>query len=232
MYKPHRDFYTPEDSTVIWHYFSLSKFIGLLESSELFFSRQDQFDDRGEGRLSQLDRSFLLRHSGSIAEHLEGDQHGCFYANCWTMSESDEYVLWNTYASLEDGIAVKSTVRRIIRALDEKDERAVYIARVEYYDEITGSTFNASGGIVNQLALAFSKRKYFIAEKELRLLYRDNNAHLDDNSTRSASFYVDLRELIESVYVAPKSYMWFKDAVAHLISLYGLTGVHVHKSRI
>ena len=232
MFTSHRDFYTPEDSAIVWHYFSLPKFIGLLESSELFFSRQDQFDDTREGRLSELDKQFLSKYPAGMVEHMESDKVGCYYANCWTLSESDEYVLWNTYASLFDGIAVKSTVGRIKEALDSKDERSVYIAKVQYYDEITGSTFNASGGIINLLSLAFSKRKYFNAEKELRLLFHDNDARLDDNSPRSVSFHVDLNKLIDSLYVAPKSYPWFKDAIAHMIELYGLTMIKVSKSSI
>ena len=232
MFREHRDFYTPEDTRTVWHYFSLAKFIGLLESSELYFSRQDQFDDAGEGKLSRLDKQFLSKYPAGMVEHMESDKVGCYYANCWTLSESDEYVLWNTYASLYDGIAVKSSVGRIKESLDSNDERSVYVAKVQYYDEVTGSTFGASGGIINLLSLAFSKRNYFKAEKELRLLFHDNDARLDDNSPRSVSFHVELNKLIEEIYVAPKSYPWFKDAIAHMIELYGLTRIQVNKSSI
>lgn len=206
--------------------------MGLLESSELYFSRQDQFDDLGEGKLSQKDKHFLSKYPAGMVEHMESDKIGCYYANCWTLSESDEYVLWNTYASLFDGIAVKASVGRIKESLDSQDNRSVYIAKVQYYDEDTGSTFSASGGIINQLSLAFSKRKYFNAEKELRLLYHDNDGRLDNNTPRNVSFKVDLNKLIESIYVAPKSYPWFKDAIAHMIELYGLNGIQVNKPKI
>lgn len=85
---------------------------------------------------------------------------------------------------------------------------------------------------MNKLSLAFSKRKYFVAEKELRLLYIDNDARLNDNSPYSISFHVDLNELIDLVYVAPKSYLWFQGAITHLIQLYGVLDVSVLKSRI
>lgn len=232
MFKDHRDFFTPEDSSIVWHYFSLAKFIGLLESSQMYFSRQDQFDDKGEGRLSQLDKKLLSKYPTSLVEQMESDSVGCYYANCWTLSESDEYVLWNTYASLHDGVAIKSSVGRIKRAFDSKDERNVYIAKVQYYDEDNGSTFSASGGIINLLSLSFSKRKYFAAEKELRLLFHDNDARLDDVTPKGVLFKVSLKELIESIYVAPKSYPWFRDAIAHMIKLYGLSDVKVYKSSI
>ena len=231
MYKRHRDFYTPDNSKIVWHYFSLSKFIGLLDSSMLYFSRQDQFEDSGEGRLSQSDRAFLSKY-GHMAEQMESDGVGCYYANCWTIAELDEYVLWNTYASLHDGIAIKSTVGRIKRALDSNDKRGVYIAKVQYYDELTGSTFSVSGGYINVLSLAFSKREYFKAEKELRLLYHDDEARLDDKSPIGLTFRVDLSELIDSIYVAPKSYPWFKEAIAHLLKRYGIDNIQVHKSNI
>lgn len=232
MYTKHKHFRTPSNSTTIWHYFSLAKFIGLLDSSSLYFSRQDQFDDVKEGRLSQADKNYLNCFHGSIAEHMESDKNGCFYANCWTVSESDEYVLWSTYASLKNGIAVKSTIGKLIDALDEKDERQVYIAKVEYYNEVNGSSFKVSDGIINLLALGFSKREYFVAENELRLLYRSFDAHLDKNSPTHISFSVDLTKLIDSIYVSPKSYPWFRNAISKLIELYGLRGIPVYESSI
>lgn len=232
MYAFHPDFHTPDDSVVVWHYFSLAKFIGLLESSSLYFSRQDQFDDKGEGHLSLFDKNFLDQYSGMVSEHMESDKVGCYYANCWTMSEADEYVLWNTYASLSDGVVIRSTVGRIKDALGREDERRVYISDIQYFDEVTGSTFVASGGKVNLLALGFSKRKYFSAEKELRLLYHDNDAKLNQNFPSGLLFKVDLHLLIESVYVAPGAYLWFKDAVKHVLELYGLGSINVLKSAI
>ena len=232
MYLHHKDFFTPEDNTVVWHYFTLQKFLGLLESSELFFSRQDQFDDKKEGHLSDWDKELLSNYPGGIAEHIESDKLGCFYANCWTINNTDEYVLWNTYASLTDGVAVKSTVGRIKESFDKKDDRPIYISKVQYYNERDDSTFKASGGIINLLALGFSKRKYFSAEKELRLLYHDNDARMNNNSPQSVSFTVDLKKLIVEVYVSPRSYDWFRKSIAHLMEKYGIDDVPVNKSLI
>jgi len=232
MYQSHKRILTPNDAAPVWHYFTLPKFLGLLESSALYFSRQDQFDDLAEGRLSRWDKDYLSHRAGSLAEYMESDQRGCYYANCWTMSDSDEYVLWNTYASLVDGVAVKSSIGRLKKALPKSDERSIYISGVNYYDETVGSTFKASGGIVNLLALGFSKRSYFRAEKEVRLLFHDNEARLDDKSPRGLQFPIDLNTLIEEVYVAPKSYQWFEEAVSHLMELYGLEKIPVRRSPI
>lgn len=232
MYRIHRDIDTPNDATVVWHYFTLPKFLGLLDASALYFSRQDQFDDSAEGHLSQWDRKYLSQNEGSLADFLESDRVGCYFANCWTMSPSDEYVLWNTYASLVDGIAIKSSIGRLKNALPESDARSIYISGVNYYDDIKESTFKASGGIINRLALGFSKRSYFRAEKEVRLLFHDNDARLDDKSPRGLLFSVELNTLIEEIYVAPNSYQWFEKAVSHLMELYGLEKIPVRKSPI
>lgn len=221
MFKIHPDLPPVEVNQKIWHYYSLSKFLGMISSSSLYLCRQDKFDDSFEGRMTKKDAAFFDHISPGTAQSMRGDALGCVYSNCWTQSDCDEYVLWGSYASLKDGVAVQSTVLRLISALDARDERAVYVSSVQYIDYDKDYSFGMTGGKANMIAPHFSKRPYFAAEKELRVMYWDTNGKFE-NTPEGLNFKVDLDALIESVYVAPGSYSWFKDVVAEVLDRYGL----------
>lgn len=231
MYQQHPELQQPNLDQVIWHYFSLAKFLGLLDKSALYFCRHDKFDDSFEGMLSEKDKQIFDSLQPGMSKNVVGDGSGCYYSNCWTKSKIDEYVLWKTYASLKDGVAVKTTVERLINSLDVSDKRLVYISYVLYIDYQNEYTFQKMGGVVNILAPHFTKREYFRSEKELRLMYVDWSGKFG-TSPDGIEFKVDLRTLVEEVYVAPFSYDWLHDVLTHILKQFGLDGVKVLKSSI
>lgn len=205
----------------IWHYFTLPKFLSLISSSSLYLCRQDKFDDSFEGAMTKKDEAFFESKSPRITNGMTGDSLGCTYSNCWTKADVDEYVLWSSYASLKDGVAVQSTVLRLISAFDPSDPRSVYVSNVQYIDYELDYSFQLTGGIANMIAPHFSKRPYFGAEKELRAMFWDTDGRFN-NTPEGLLFKVDLNELIENVYAAPFSQPWYRDIIQELIGKYGL----------
>jgi hypothetical protein len=175
-------------------------------------------------------RPFFESKSAGVTKGMRRDALGCTYSNCWTRSDVDEYALWSSYASLKDGVAVQSTVLRLITALDPDDKRAVYVSNVQYIDYETDYSFQLTKGIANMIAPHFSKRPYFKSEKELRAMYWDTDGRYS-STTEGLLFKVDLNELIEFVYVAPFSMPQYRDIIEDLIMKYGL-GKEVIKSGI
>lgn len=231
MYKTHRDLTEPDRVLKIWHYYSLPKFLSLLHTSSLYLCRHDKYGDDFEGKLSTMDKKFFDDKSKGILKGKEEDSFGCSYSSCWTRSDVDEFVLWNSYSSIEDGVAVQSTIGRVIDSLDSQDPRAIYISEVNYIDYEKDYTFYKTKGFANLLGAHFSKRKYYEAEKEIRLLYFDSDARY--NTAPIGHLYkVDLKTMIESVFVAPHSIEGYEDIVKELLELYGLSSVTVAKSRI
>ncbi len=220
MYQPHPDLPPIDIHEKIWHYFTLPKFLSLIGSSSLYLCRHDKFDDSFEGSMTKKDKAFFESKSVGI-QGMDGDSLGCTYSNCWTRSEVEEYVLWKSYASLVDGIAVQSTVLRLISALDPKDKRVVYVSNVQYIDYDSDYSFKLTGGIANMIAPHFSKRSYFCAENELRAMYWDIDGRFD-TSPEGLLFAVDLNELIETVYVAPSSPPTYLDTIEGLLQKYNL----------
>lgn len=231
MYKEHLDLDKPDFHQRIWHYFSLSKFLGLIEKSSLYLCRHDKFDDSFEGGLSEMDKKYFESVHPGMHEYMTGDKVGCYYSNCWTKSDIDEYVLWNSYASLKDGIAVQSTVERLIASLNIKGEQDVYISDVLYLDYSKDYTFSKTRGQVNTLAPHFTKRNYFSSEKELRVMHVDTRGKFAF-SPEGINIKVKLDALIERVYLAPFSYPWFADVISNIMKKYSLANIEVLKSSI
>lgn len=221
MYKQHPDLPPIDLKQKIWHYFTLPKFLNLLSSSSLYLCRQDKFDDSFEGAMTKKDEEFFENKSSGITKGMKGDSLGCTYSTCWTKSDVDEYVLWNSYASLKDGVAVQSTVLKLILSLDPNDNRSVYVSNVQYIDYESDYSFQLTRGIANMIAPHFSKRPYFEAEKELRAMYWDTDGRFN-NTPEGLLFKVDLNELIETVYVAPYSMPQYRDDIEELLLKYNL----------
>lgn len=221
MYYQHPGLPPIDETEKIWHYFTLPKFLSLISTSSLYMCRQDKFDDSFEGVMTKKDEDFFKSKSVFVANGMKGDSLGCTYSNCWTRSDVDEYVLWSSYASLKDGVAIQSTVRNLIKALDPTEQRRLFVSNVQYIDYDSDYSFQLTGGIANMIAPHFSKRKYFKAEKELRVIYWNTDGKYN-NTPEGLLFKVDLDKLIESVYVAPQSYSSYRDLIEDLLRKYGL----------
>lgn len=219
MYQKHSEIETPNDNKIIWRYFSLEKFLSLLNDSQLYFARQDKFYDQNEAELSNHDFAFFDKIIPGISKELAKDKTGCGYINCWVMSDVELFLMWNTYSSLDKGIAVKSTVGNIIDSLDPNDKRPVFISDVKYIDYTNDFTFDKAGGSANLLARYFCKSRYFQQEKELRLVYYDYQAKLNDDIV-GLKINVSLETLIEEIWVAPQATEWFKDLIKTELKLH------------
>lgn len=221
MYYQHRAFKTPDRETVIWRYLSLSKFLSLLNSRSLYLARSDQFFDKNEGKLSEMDKKLFDSFVPDISNRIEKEGIGCSFIQCWVMNPEELFLMWETYSSLEEGIAIKSTVGQLIDSLDSKDERNIIISDVSYKNYSKDYTFDKAGGFANLLAPLFCKRTYFCQEMELRLVYHDYNMSILDN-VMGVVFKVDLNKLIDSVWVAPNAGEWYIDVINKEMLIHGI----------
>lgn len=221
MYKTHKDFTTPNRKTIIWRYMSLSKFLSLINNEELYFARHDKFFDAQEGILSDPDKSFFDSKVPGISSRMKCENLGCTYINCWIMSDTEQYLMWTAYSSIDEGIAIKTTVGNLIDSLDPNDKRSIYISDVNYIDYKSQYTFDKTGGFANLLAPFFCKGKYFEQEKELRLIY--NNYEIDErNKIEGVQFKVSLDTLIDGIWIAPVARTWFEEIVKKELILHNI----------
>jgi hypothetical protein len=171
---------------VIWRYMDVAKYVVLLERG-LFFARPSKLGDVWEGSWGGPDiRDFREKHAdadlGAIsaewkrrydAKALSLDGYG---VSCWHRAEHESAALWSLYMPRGFGVAIRSTVGRVLDSL-RKSGRTVEPRDVQYVDYDT----ERLGDDPRDL-LSF-KRRSFVHEKELRFLLtfrRDEREAIDD----------------------------------------------------
>ena len=163
-----------EDSTKIWRYTDLSKFIGLL-SRGLHFSRSSALGDEWEGawgvkNITRFREEYFGRPDEGAAEWNarvaeKGRRLDEVGVSCWHRSECESAALWDLYMPQGLGVAVQSTVGRINSATAAID-RTVEVLEVCYID------FNKEELPPDPSALLARKRPEFQHENEVRFLLR------------------------------------------------------------
>jgi hypothetical protein len=246
MISPHPVFNPPEnEDQIIWRYLDFTKLVSLLDSSELYFPRADQFDDKFEGSTprplaigrdlwgKQMVSDGKLRPMYAESNVLgEGQKRsrGEKGVNCWHMNDQESAAMWKLYLKSDEGIAIRSTYKRLFKCLNESKYN-LNIGTVKYIDyEKEGFPLN------NGLYPFLHKRKSFEHENELRAIIwfkEGNNSKLltKVDLTYGIGISVDLAELIESIFVSPYAPRWFHDLVESVVKKYNVS-TNIHYSKI
>ena len=237
----------PDHNASIWRYMDIIKFMSLLETGSLFFSRLDKLDDPFEGSLT--------KHRQSERKNLEERYGGILYqdsqrlvesiikntiVNCWHIDEGESVAMWRLYVPDNQGIVIHSTIDRLIRSFPPYDGEIppqegywlpalfVKIGIVKYID------FDHYDGVGEDIYLL--KRSAFKHEEELRAVIEDKSfmgdPHPDDPRFRDGGDYVpcDLETLIEEINIPPGSPDWIQHAIQSLVNRYGYD-LPVNKSK-
>jgi hypothetical protein len=219
----------------------------MFEESGIFFSRSDKLGDPFEGSYSKANADEQIRSAMyaedckrldipiekmNEANRMFGDHRKWLrqwmMVSCWHMSEHESAAMWKLYTNSNESICVQSTYKKFTNALP----KTIYIGQVQYIDyskEWIGER--------NLFTPYMHKRKSFEHEREIRAI--------DDQSPKGplpmqsgktppefgAWHTVDLRELIEKIYIAPSSPGWFRDLVKKVTIRYGFV-VDVKKSSL
>lgn len=226
----------PPDDARIWRYMDFTRFVSLLESRALFFSRVSDLDDPFEGSFPKgqtiLDRVLgMLPNSvtqGAQINLSEGLQKAWpamrkwALVSCWHISEYESAAMWKLYGAKDAAVAIQSTVGDLRTALgkppslsaDWHGSAEFHIGSIEYLDYSTGRI--PTGSFASQY---FRKRQSFDHERELRALFMryplkegafDFGAQPDSNGLPVP---VDLSRLIRGVRIAPQAPKWYADLV-------------------
>ncbi len=217
-----------------------TKFISLLESESLFFSRSDKFEDPFEGatphnnihlreqRLTTYlplhqpynDREDYLRR---MRIHFKNKLHlrKRVAVNCWHQNNHESEAMWKLYVPSGEGVALRTTIKSLKQSLTSADE-PMQISNVNY--------INYDRDLIDEnlvLAPFITKRKSFEHEREVRaLIYRpgdDLNTHVEySEPTIDSGILVplDLNILIEDIYISPTASVWFTDLIKSVVKKY------------
>ena len=207
----------PPASAALWRYMSFAKFSSLLQSGALFFAlvknMADQYEgffyqppDRGarDDRLRQAEEVIMR---GLLKDHT---QHAGI--SCWTESEYEASMMWDSYAGA-DGVAIRTTYGDLLESLQPPEKMPVKSGRVEYvnYDEVAPPML--------AWAPLLHKRVEYRREDEVRVIVgppaqTDENGitTLDPAVANQGGIYlrVELATLVKEVVVRPHAKPWLQ----------------------
>jgi hypothetical protein len=217
MYLSNPNIKLPEDpNTIVWKYLDLSKFLDLLLSKKLFMSRSDKFEDQYEGTFSEPTFEEIKKLSINNPEFLDyyKTHREKVAISSWHINEYESFAMWQIFTQNSEGLAIQSTIGRLQNALHPEKNLNQYIGAVNYID------YKKEYIPFDNLFFPFLfKRKSFQYEREVRILsdVADDTIQINDG----LKINVDINELIEKIYIHPKSENWYKNLVIQLVKQLG-----------
>jgi hypothetical protein len=243
MYKEHASFIQPEDESIrVWRYMDFTKFVSLIDTRRLFFTRADKFDDPFEGSWPKINVAArdsvpdVIPTEGSEAflramrKMGEMNKHWPRYTaiNCWHMNEHESAAMWRLYLKSDEGIAIQSTYAKL--KISMIDDEEIFLGIVKYIDY--EKEFIVDSG--NILSAFVHKRKSYAHEHEVRALVLkwpivDGGFDFTKEMIEyGVQVKVDIDELVERIYIAPSAPSWFVELVNAVIVKYGYSFTVVH----
>jgi hypothetical protein len=217
MYHNNPNIKLPQDpDTIVWKYLDLSKFLDLLISHKLFMSRSDKFEDQYEGTFSEPTFEEIKKLSINNPDFLNyyKTHREKVAISSWHINEYESYAMWQIFTQNSEGLAIQSTVKRLQDALVPEENFKQYIGQVNYID------YKKEYIPFDDMFFPFLfKRKSFQYEREVRIItdVGDNNIKLNEG----LKINIDISQLIEKIYIHPKSENWYKNLVIQLVTQLG-----------
>ncbi|MDQ6529810.1 MULTISPECIES: hypothetical protein [unclassified Flavobacterium] len=225
MYLNNPNIKLPDDpDTIVWKYLDLSKFLDLLLSKKLFMSRSDKFEDQYEGTFSEPTYEEIKKLAADNPEFLNyyKTHREKVAISSWHINEYESFAMWQIFTKNNEGLAIQSTIRRLQKAVRPENNFDQYIGEVNYID------YKKEYIPFDDLFFPFLfKRKSFQYEREVRILSDTSKSDIKLND--GLKINVDINQLIEKIYIHPKSENWYKKLVIELVERLGF-GFEIEKS--
>jgi hypothetical protein len=234
----------PGLDTVIWRYVSIPSLVAMLQTSEVPFTRVDQFRDQHEAVISRPTLRRVIEEVQQRAEEqgmpimggkplpddvrraivtkvqkdLWEQQRKDFFVNCWHANAIESMAMWDLYSN--KGVAIRSTVERLLLAF-EGQAQACWVTYVDHGAEE-----------VDDIWPFLFKRREYHHEHEIRA-YLKPERRADDSGLELLHVRVkcNLPGLIEEVRLAPGSPDWLHETVRRLLSDYDLSDIPLVRSQ-
>lgn len=234
---------TPEDDTRLWRYMDFARFVQMLESQQLWFSRADQFEDPFEGTFTDgewkvmttppLADGSTIRVDRSFVNIMAFMRYSCFLS-CWRRGDFESLAMWDLYGRGSGIVAVTTTVGRLKKEF-ENETRAIHIGTVKYID------WNSAPFDNNALAMMMRKDWSYSHESEVRAFFMDSdvigratseavaggdlavwNEKFRSVAPAGHGLRVNLNSLVEHVWIGPREKGWVAPLVQGVLNRYGL----------
>ena len=174
LYDEHPLINPPPSDATLWRYVDFTKFVSMLDTNALFFTRVDKLDDPFEGSFPRPNieadpSSYSDPYLADLVRHHRGfvKQIRPFtLVNCWHESTHESTAMWNQYSAQHEGVAIKTDFKSLSKSFVCND--TIFIGRVNYIDYEATSIPR-----LNDFAPFLHKRKSSEHEKEVRVINID-----------------------------------------------------------
>lgn len=191
IYSYLKDNMNSKEDTTLWRYMDFTKFLSLIDSQKLFFSKPLNFEDPYEGSFSLIDISetaypptHILWRTGYTLKKLSKRILDHAAVMCWHKNTYESAAMWNLYLSSTEGIAIKTSRKKLLSSINANNWRIFY-GEVEYVDY---ETDKVSDYILPSL---FYKRHSFSHENEFRLIVVADPSEDEKNINSRTVYYED-----------------------------------------
>ena len=122
--------------------------------------------------------------------------------------------MWQIFTQNSEGLAIQSTIGRLQESLIPEINLKQYIGEVNYID------YKKEHIPFDDMFFPFLfKRKSFQYEGEVRIITDIGESDIKIND--GLKINVDINQLIEKIYIHPKSENWYKNLVIRLVKQLG-----------
>jgi hypothetical protein len=172
-----------ERHLTIWRYLTFPKFISLLATSALWFSKLGVLEDALEGTIPGPTRAQMKSQDRAMedwfpdewrkqqvrgfVERNEEDGRELVVANCWFVGERESRPMWDAYVKNDEGVAIRSTAECLANSLFVSHE-CWWMGKVKYVDLASYDRMDVYEGHQAYLR-AFLKDEKYASENELRV---------------------------------------------------------------
>ncbi len=248
---------------VVWRYLAFPKFISLLTYQALWFAKLNTLQDQYEGGIPPLVEESMRKQGEEWKATFDAPEYHrqidnwptdnvrygreLTVANCWFLGEQDTWRMWDEYAGTSEGVAIRSTIRKLAtHVYAPADPSISQIGRVTY---VPFETHRMPVHLAHQAPeRAFIKDQRFAHEKEIRIITLSiktsccismkgvpyspeelSGKHMNNPENQGLYIIADVKRLIDGIVLSPRAPEWFMNLVQRIVELCAL-GVPVTKS--
>ncbi len=179
-------------------------------------SRSDKFEDQYEGTFSEPTYEEIKKIAANNPKFLEyyKSHREKVVVSSWHINEYESFAMWQIFTKNNEGLAIQSTIGKLIDSLHLEKSYQQYIGEVNYID------YKKEYIPFDDTFFPFMfKRKSFQYEREVRVL---SDVSLDEIKINDGlKIHVDINTMIEKIYIHPKSENWYKNLVIQLVAQLG-----------
>ena len=224
----------PNGNCYVWRYLTMKKFKRLIDDQALYFCNAKRMSDQYEATIPDSTRKNWckqLREEGYAAADAEREVAAQMarlreaseqtLISCWSLSPHESYALWKIYLGNQpEGVAIRTTVSRLKSTLQgSAGAEEVYLGQIRYRNYLNPLKLDHFGIIT-------TKKMFYEFERELRLFITDNAG------VAGLNVGIDLKQLIQNVYLSPFVAPGMRETVEGLLASRGIKADCISNSEI